>query len=263
MNSLAELPSELKCHHELHKILWGTVRCPDCDHRLLYRKNYEYCPCCHKKTSVRVESAFRNSKLSFRQIWAMVWLWQHGASTGEIRRQLDLSYLTVRRWLKKFRLLLPEDKTAPLYGEVEVDESFFGKRKFHKQRLVIGAIERHTGRIKLQIITDRTRSTCESFIERSIAPGSLIATDALGSYNELHLLGYEHEDCNHEVGIFGPTNRIEGLWSVIKRHIRRVHGNLSFSYEDFRYLLREHQLRHNQPELFYNVTNYIFTCCSK
>ncbi len=26
MNSLADLPSELKCHQVLHKILWGTVK---------------------------------------------------------------------------------------------------------------------------------------------------------------------------------------------------------------------------------------------
>ncbi len=239
MNSLAELPSELKCHHELHRILWGTINCPDCNHRLLYRKNYEYCPCCHKKTSVRSESAFRNSKLTFRQIWAMIWLWQHGSSIGEIKRQLNLSYLTIRRWIRKLRQLLPEDSTTQLYSEVEVDESYFGKLKFGRQRLVIGAIERSTGHIKLKIIKDRTRETVEDFIEDSIAPGSLIATDSLASYN-----------------------RIEGLWSVLKRHIRRVHNNLSFSYNDFYYLLREHQLRHNQPELFYNVTNYIFACCS-
>ena len=239
MNSLAELPSELKCHHELHRILWGTINCPDCNHRLLYRKNYEYCPCCHKKTSVRSESAFRNSKLSFRQIWAMIWLWQHGSSIGEIKRQLNLSYLTIRQWIRKLRQLLPEDSTTQLYSEVEVDESYFGKLKFGRQRLVIGAIERSTGHIKLKIIKDRTRETVEDFIEDSIAPGSLIATDSLASYN-----------------------RIEGLWSVLKRHIRRVHNNLSFSYNDFYYLLREHQLRHNQPELFYNVTNYIFACCS-
>lgn len=263
MNSLADLPSELKCHHELHRILWGTVRCPDCNHQLLYRQNYEYCPHCHRKTSVRAESAFKHSKLTFRQIWAIIWLWQHGASIGEMRRQLNLSYLTIRRWLKKLRILLPEDRSPALYSEVEVDESYFGKLKFGRQRLVIGAIERSTGRVKLQIITDRTRNTVEDFIRRSIAPGSLVATDALGSYNELHLLGYEHEDCNHERGIFGPTNHIENLWSVIKRHMRRVHSNLSFSYADFYYLLREHQLRHNQPELFYNVDNYIFACCSK
>ena len=239
MNSLAELPSELKCHHELHRILWGTINCPDCNHRLLYRKNYEYCPCCHKKTSVRSESAFRNSKLTFRQIWAMIWLWQHGSSIGEIKRQLNLSYLTIRQWIRKLRQLLPEDSTTQLYSEVEVDESYFGKLKFGRQRLVIGAIERSTGHIKLKIIKDRTRETVEDFIEDSIAPGSLIATDSLASYN-----------------------RIEGLWSVLKRHIRRVHNNLSFSYNDFYCLLREHQLRHNQPELFYNVTNYIFACCS-
>ena len=239
MNSLAELPSELKCHHELHRILWGTINCPDCNHRLLYRKNYEYCPCCHKKTSVRSESAFRNSKLTFRQIWAMIWLWQHGSSIGEIKRQLNLSYLTIRQWIRKLRQLLPEDSTTQLYSEVEVDESYFGKLKFGRQRLVIGAIERSTGHIKLKIIKDRTRETVEDFIEDSIAPGSLIATDSLASYN-----------------------RIEGLWSVLKRHIRRVHNNLSFSYNDFYYLLREHQLRHNQPELYYNVTNYNFACCS-
>ena len=103
--------------------------------------------------------------------------------------------------------------------------------------------------------------------------GSFIATDGLDSYNELGCLGYDwvscnHNvgigydwvSCNHNVGIFGPTNRIECLWSVIKRHMRRVHRVLSFTHEELSLILREWEMRHNRPDLFYNVDNYFFTC---
>ena len=59
-----------------------------------------------------------------------------------MKKATSLSYYTIRKWYKKFRLQLPSDNTG-LYGEVEVDESFFGKLRFGKQRLAIGAIERH------------------------------------------------------------------------------------------------------------------------
>lgn len=62
------------------------------------------------------------------------------------------------------------------------------------------------------------------------------------------------------IGIFGPTNQIECVWSVIKRHIRRVHRVLAFSHEELALILKEWEMRHNRPDLFYNVDNYLFTC---
>ena len=104
--------------------------------------------------------------------------------------QIPSNYHCHRRIYK----LVWGDKTK-LYGEVEVDESYFGKQKYGKQRLVISAIERHTRQIRLQLIYDRSRISCERFIQR-------------------------------------PTNQIECLWSVLKRHIRRVHRVLAFPTEN-------------------------------
>lgn len=257
ITSISNIPSNYHCHRKLYKLVWGDHNCPECGKSgILFRNSYEWCPHCRKKFSVKGETFFRHSKLSYKILYTLVWCWQQKWTISEVKKATDLSYYTIRKWYKKFRLQLPKDDTK-LYGEVEVDESFFGKLRFGRQRLVIGAIERHSRQIKLKIITDRTRATCESFIERSIAPGSLIATDGLDSYNEVHLLGYEREDCNHSLGIF---NHIENLWSVIKRQIQRIHNTLSVSYEDLSAILGEYELRHNRPELFYNVDNYLFYC---
>lgn len=262
ITSIANIPSNYHCHKKLYKLVWGDYSCSRCGKvGLKFRDSYEWCPHCRKKSSVKGTTFFRHSKLSYKLLWTLVWCWQHNWSISEVRKATSLSYLTIRTWYKKFRIQLPYDQTK-LYGEVEADESFFGKLRFGHQQLVIGVIERHSRKIRLSIITDRSRPTVEHFIRHTVEPGSLIATDALGSYNELHLLGYEHEDCNHEKGIFGPTNHIENLWSVIKRQIRHIYNNLSFSYQDLSNILKEQELRHNRPELFYNVDNYLFSCSS-
>lgn len=261
IRNISGIPSNYHCHRKLYKLVWGDYACPECSKcGMKFRDSYEWCPHCRKKFSVKKETFFRHSKLSYKTLWTLVWCWQNKWSISEVHKATNLSYLTIRKWYKKFRLQLPEDDTK-LYGEVEADESFIGRLRFGHQQLVIGVIERHTRRIRLRIIRDRSRATIEHFIADTVEPGSMIATDALKSYNELYLLGYEHEDCNHELGIFGPTNHIENLWSVIKRQLRRIHNTLSFSYDDLKAILGEFELRHNHPELFYNVDNYLF-CCS-
>lgn len=268
MQSIANIPNEYNCHRNLYKTVWGNLCCSKCgSKRLLFRRNYEYCPDCKHKSSVKSETIFRCSKLSFRTIWTLISCWQNKLSIGEIHRLTRLSYLTIRRWVKRFRRTLRRLRTDKLRDIVEIDESFFGKRRYGHQRCVVGAIERFKTngkrRIRLAIIPDRERDTLEGFIEGNVLKGSHIATDCLWSYNELELLGYTHEFCNHSKYHFGPTNLIEGLWSSIKRHLRRVHGTLSFSYEELECILREYEYRHNMPELFYTVDNYLKECaCS-
>lgn len=260
ISSIAKIPSNYHCHRKLFKLVWGNYTCPKCGKPgLKFRDKYEWCPHCRKKFSVKKETFFKHSKLSYKTLYTLIWCWQHMWSISEVRKATSISYLTIRKWYRKLRIQLPKDHTR-LYGEVEADESFFGKLRFRHQQLVIGVIERHSRKIRLRIIKDRSRNTIERFICDTVEVGSLIATDALGSYNELQFLGYEHEDCNHEKGIFGPTNHIENLWSVMKRQIRHIYNNLSFSYQDLSNILKEYELRHNRPELFYNVDNYLFYC---
>ncbi len=259
MNSLAELPSERQCHKQLFKIVWGEFSCPYCNGRILLRDRYVWCPYCRKKHSVRAETWFRGSKLSFQKIWLIIWCWQKKRGIGATRDIVGVTYTTIRRWFRRLRKQLPRHNKEKLAGVIEIDESFFGRRRYGRQTIVIGAIERHKTmgrrRVRLKIIPDRERETIEPFVENNVEVGSLTLTDCLWSYNELELLGYDHEFCNHSKGHFGPTNLIENLWSVTKRHIRSLYNNLSAS--DLEYILVEWENRQNNPELFYTVEDYL------
>ena len=125
MKSLTELPSEHKCHRDFYKMVWGDLTCKECGNKgLLFRKTYEYCPHCKKKYSVKADtSLFKFCNISFKQIYALIWCWQHKCSIGEIRNILGLSYPTVSNWLRKLRSHLPVSREV-LDGICEVDGSF-------------------------------------------------------------------------------------------------------------------------------------------
>ncbi len=300
MNSITNIPTETNCRKKIYKIVWGDYCCSKCgSYNLKFRSKYEYCSDCKHKSSVKSETIFKNSKLNFKTIFVLIYCWQNKLSIGETKRTTKLSYLTVRRYFKKFRTSLINNKQSiqqivlnkqidsikevskrrkqlqikketleietinKLHNIVEIDESFFGKRKFGRQHCVIGAIERDTRKVKLELIDDRYKETVESFILNNVKQNSVVYTDSFYSYNDLNLLGYDHTDCNHSKGIFGPTNMIENLWSVMKRSIRNIHKTLSFNKEDLKYILIEWENRQNNPELFYNVDNYLKECvCS-
>lgn len=263
MKSLTELPSEYKCHQNFYRMVWGDLTCRECgDKRLLFRETYEYCSHCKRKFSAKADSKlFKFSNLSFRQIYALIWCWQHKCSIGEIKNILGLSYPTVSNWLRKLRQALPASQPA-LEGDIEVDGSYFGWRRFGRQRLVIGAISPKTKQIRLKIIKYRNRTEAESFIQDTVKIGSIVSTDGFKGYNELPLLGYIWQNCDHSIGCFGPTNHIENLWSVIKRALRYMYRDLTFSVRDLELILREWENRHNNPELFYNEDDYLKMACS-
>jgi hypothetical protein len=255
MDSLASLPSERQCHKQLYKIVRGKFACPYCDGKILLRDRYVWCGKCRKKYSVRSETWFRGSKLSFQKIWLLIWCWQKKKSIGATKDISGVTYPTIRKWFRQLRRTLPKIYGQKLSGFVEVDESFFGKRKYGRQTIVIGAIERGSRKLRLKIIKDRGRRTLERFTVAHVALGSDVRTDYHEGYNELFLYGYRHERCNHSIGHFGSTNTIENMWGVIKRHLRSLYCNLSIT--DLKYILIEWENRQNNPALFYNVVSYL------
>lgn len=108
----------------------------------------------------------------------------------------------------RFRASLPEPDEV-LEDIVEIDGSFFGKKKYKKQKLVAGAINPGSHQLVLRVVYSRDSEAVEDFVKAYIKKGSLIRTDGLKSYNNESLEGYDHESCNHEEGIFGITNHIE------------------------------------------------------
>lgn len=110
MNSLADIPSEYHCHRKFYRCVWGEVSCKyiAVAKQLKLRKNYEYCPDCKKKYSVKADTkVFSYCNLTFRQIIILIWCWQQKCSIGETIKIAGVSYPTVRRRLSpRFRASL-------------------------------------------------------------------------------------------------------------------------------------------------------------
>ncbi len=115
ITSITNIPSNYHCHKRLYKLVWGDYTCPECGRNgVLFRDAYEWCPHCRKKFSVKGETFFRHSKLSYKTLYTLVWCWQQQWTISEVKKAINLSYYTIRKWYKKFRLQLPKDDTVNL-----------------------------------------------------------------------------------------------------------------------------------------------------
>ena len=111
---------------------------------------------------------------------------------------------------------------------VEIDESKFGKRKYHHGHRaegvwVAGGFCRETRDIFAVAVEDRTAETLINIIERYVEPGTIIYTDCRKGYKpgNLRPLGYLHGTVNHKKGFVNKrtgvhTYTIQGTWRRIK-----------------------------------------------
>lgn len=265
MSKLPNLASNLKCWRTLNKLVFGDgVSCPGCGSTLVqnYKQKYLWCRLCRKKYR---PTAYRSSwlygmKLSPRQLFTLLWCWQNRKSPDTARLLAQVSYTSVQRWYERFRIHVPPDVLEQLSVLVQVDESYFGKRRSAQPQIIVtGAIEPHTRRVALRItgdyISGRRRAVLEQFVQDTTRTGSLVVTDKWYGYDELHLLGYDHEDWNHSTGQFAGTNQIEGLWSSIKRYMRKLYGCVPT--KNLESILTEWMARQNRPSLFASPENYL------
>ncbi|CAB9531487.1 Inherit from opiNOG: protein Hydra magnipapillata [Seminavis robusta] len=117
--------------------------------------------------------------------------------------------------------------------EVEIDESKFGKRKYHRGHRVdgvwvFGGVERTPERkCFLVAVPDRKKPTLETHVMEFILPGSIIVSDKFPSYEDLEGkedFWYQHEVVNHSENYVDPltgacTNTIEGTWNGVKKRV--------------------------------------------
>lgn len=265
MSTLPNIPSNKKCWQLLNNLVFGdSVSCPGCTGVLSqnYQQKYLWCTSCRKKyrpTSYQASWLY-GMKLTPRQLFLLLWCWQKRKSLEATVLKAEVSYTTARRWFERFRDNVP-DTTPLLEGLVQADESYFSKKKSQQAKYIVtGAVEPHTGRKALRITgnhdTGRSRDVLEQFIQDTVQPGSLVVTDKWYAYDELPLLGYGHESHNHSKGDYASTNQAENIWSVNKRHARKLYGGriLTRQLPD---LLREWMARANKPELFSDPLTFL------
>jgi transposase-like protein len=126
------------------------------------------------------------------------------------------------------------EREAPLVGEVEVDESYFGgHRKGNRGRgaagkvAVFGLLKRN-GKVYTRPVPDVSRAVLRLIIKQKVPEGSTIYSDSFRSYDGLLTNGYRHYRINHGNGVFAERrnhiNGIESFWAFAKTKLRRYYG---------------------------------------
>ena len=111
--------------------------------------------------------------------------------------------------------------------EVEIDESKFGKRKYHKGhrvegQWVFGGREKYDkSKVFMVPVKNRKQCTLIPIIQKWIKAGSIIHSDCWKAYNKLSKLGYTHITVNHSKEFLNAencacTNSIESDWRHAK-----------------------------------------------
>ena len=201
------------------------------------------------KLSIRYNSWIEDSNLSLEIIVQLIYLWSQGFSMSEMEHELKVSSRSLVEWtcyLRHVALDTCIDSSSQIGGpgiEVEIDESKFGKRKYHKGKRVegkwiFGGRETYDKtKIFMVPVENRKASTLIPIIQRWIAPGSIIHSDCWKAYNKLSQVGYTHVTVNHSkefVNIYNAacTNRIESEWRHAKAAMPKygVHKGLHAGY---------------------------------
>lgn len=208
-----QFASEEACEAYLVACRWPDgFACPRCGHTRAYRMTEHrrwQCVACRYQVSLTAGTILHNTKTPLA-----VWFWAayltvtdtRGMSALLLQRQLGLRrYETAWMLLHKLRRAMVNAAREPLYGDVEVDDTWIGgpqaglrgsrQLKGRRAALVLVAVEKRgtkSGRVRMAVIPDFKATTLMAFLKQHVAPGSTIYTDGLKQFTGLPGAGFRH-----------------------------------------------------------------------
>ncbi|CAL4119845.1 unnamed protein product [Meganyctiphanes norvegica] len=241
--------SKLMQNHNLIDNNWNCERCG----QQCQLDNIRFVWRCQKKVSIRRQAARRcnSSKSAFKGEWfeqahvkpadnlqfCQIYLDKLSFSVPFVKREIGWSGGTIVDWASFIREVLESyiaattNKIGGVEFHVEIDESKFGRTKYHRGRFttgqwVFGGYCRETEEFFAVPVDRRDSATLLQVIKDRIAPGTTIISDCWAAYNCLSQEGYIHLTVNHTYNFVDPitgahTNTIERLWRSIKESFSR------------------------------------------
>jgi transposase-like protein len=213
-------------------------------HRLANRRAYA-CSQCGDNLYPTAGTVLQDTRTPLQLWFYAIYLFvvtRHGVSGKELQRQLGVTYKCAYRMGQQIRLLMSRaDNFEVLKGHVEIDETLLGGRKSGVtgstgKTIVLGMVERG-GSMKTEVIPDQKMKTIWPIVVNNVAPGSIVSTDELRSYNLLAEEGYTHGAVNHSKkeyartdearGIMFSVNAVESFWRLFKRSVASTHIHIS------------------------------------
>ncbi len=219
------------------------------------------------KCSIRNGTMFSSSNLSIAEILLICYLWTQDVSNSFVEFQYGFEGHTVVDWFNFCRELVEIDfflHSTQVGGPgkiVEIDESKFGKRKYHRGhrvdgKWVFGIIERdNLSNILMVPVENRTAKTLLAIIKDWVIPGTTIMSDCWKSYDCLEHEGFKHLTVNHTYNFVDPdtgacTNLIEGSWLHAKKSFPKYGTSKDLFDSYLGAFLWRWRMRHNGRDLF-------------
>ncbi len=205
---------------------------------------------------------FRDNKLSRYTVEKIMKHFCADVTATQTAWLLGLNRKTVNRYYGFFRRMIYRhqiDEFEQLCGQIEVDESYFGRSRVRGSRVklkrgrgtlkqpVFGIFERH-GRVYTEVVPDCKKKTLQAIILGKISLDSAIHSDGWRGYDGLVDVGYDrHLRVNHGSNEFAKDktvhiNGIESFWSFTKRRLAKFNG----VKKNFELHLKECEWRWNQ-----------------
>ena len=198
----------------------------------------------------------RKSRLSQSKQQRLIELFISGSTARTAAALVGVHRNTAAYYFQRLRQLIcqaVEDET-PFFGEIEVDESYFGGRRKGKRgrgaagKVPVFGILKRGGRVYTKVIPDARSTTLMRIMEQRIVPDSIVYTDSMQSYNVLDVSEFHHVRVNHSYLFAEGRNHINGIenfWNQAKRHLRKFNG---IPKEHFGLFLKECEWRFNTPD---------------
>lgn len=226
---------------------------------------------CRASVSLWKGTIFEQTKIEPEKLLLLIHLWMRKLNAGHICNLLCISKKAFSRFITKLsKRVVPKfyAKNHKIGGNdviVEVDESKFGLRKYHRGHRVegvwvLGGVERTPQRkIFLKAVSKRDKETLINALINSVTSDSILYTDCWRGYSLVKDFFKDHQTVNHSVGFKDPTtgihtNTIEGNWSAVKAQTPpacRTTRLVSL------YLIRFMMLRNEGPDAFKEFIKFL------
>ncbi len=204
--------TEDACREYLIQIRWpsGFVcpRCGEAGGYYLEDRHVYQCKHCRYHASATAGTVMHRSKLPLT-----VWFWaiyltardKRGYSAVQLASELGIAYSSAWYLLHRIRSAMTNrDAEYMLCGIVEVDDTYFGGPKSggkrgrgtEKTKVVVAVSKDEKDRpqyIKMQVVDDLKGATIGGFVNSAIKKGSVIQSDAYGSFRKPMADGYTHQ----------------------------------------------------------------------
>ena len=179
-----------------------------------------------------------------------------GATARTAGALVGVNHKTAAYYFQRLREIIYQatEDEMPFFGEIEVDESYFGgKRKGKRGRGASGKVPvfgllKRGGKVYAKVIPNAKGKTLKAIMDNKIVPDSIVYSDTFSAYNVLDVSDFKHYRINHSKLFADKRNHINGIenfWNQTKRHMREFNG---VPKENFPLFLKECEWRFNNPD---------------